>query len=684
MKKIMYLLLVFWALLVYSCPSPLNPETPGGDPVVVDPDDPDDPPPAEAILRMTLDGEELIDGAELGFKNTQRYSTRIVSLVATNVGLVDLALSGISVSGASFSLDSGVPTSATLTPGQSLTLALRFNPMSAALFEGAFLIQCDDPALPEFSALLRGRGASDSTALRYIAESTAHDTWQHYSMNEVWTGERGLTETITLVNYGYTPFVITDIEVVQPSQISLASLPALPYTIDGLEGYDLSLVFEPQSFGPKSAELRISNQAGSTTTLYIDAEGTWYPIRRLSDANGDFVKYDSSIETLNSHRGELLLNGSTASSTRFLYRYSGDGFARARSSGVDLSPMGRSARIGDELIFQSGSGLYRFGDSISLVASGYYDFESAAVSGTRIYFLDDTSSGYGSQRLYVYSDGAVIQPAAAEGSGFSGFASSVSASVSGAALVYDSYKLYSCNGSEVLRLTEAAGCSYSSGLYGSREINGEIYFIGYSDDSTRKLYRLVGTQIDDAYDFETAGMAECVEFLGVLDGELYIAGKDSLGKAIVLRYGGAGIASVDISGAAGLASISAASWDCAPILWNGGIVARAYDGSCNLPLFIKDGATRWLDEPRPGYSYTLKNPFVQGSLLYFEGYAMDEAFSGRHQILETTGSAVKRLYAGQSGYSSGFSQASAIGDTIYFIGRDTFNSPQVYSFSYGD
>jgi hypothetical protein len=346
--------------------------------------------------------------------------------------------------------------------------------------------------------------------------------------------------------------------------------------------------------------------------------------------------------------------------------------------------MGRSARLGDELIFQSGGALYRYGDTISQVAVGYYDFESPAVSGSRIYFLDDKSSGYGSQRLYVYSAGTVSQPAAAAGSDFSGFASSLSASLAGGALVYDSYKLYSCDGSEVIRLTEAVGCTYSNGLYGSGEINGELYFIGLSDASKRKLYRIVGTQISDASAFEAAGMEECVDFLGALGGELYLAGKDSSGGPLVLRYGGAEVASVDISGANGLASFSAASWECAPIEWNGGIVARAYDGSSHLPLFVKDGETRWLDAPRPGYSYTFKSPFAHGSMLYFEGYAVDEAYSGRHQILETAGGSAKRLYAGQSGYSSGFSQACIIGDTLYFIGRDTFNSAQVYSFSYVD
>jgi hypothetical protein len=684
MKKAFGLVLFVLILSLYSCPPPLSPETPGGGPVVVDPEDPDDPPPAETVLRITLGGLELAGGAELAFKNTQRYFSRSLDLEATNIGVADLDLSSISVSGAGFSLGAGVPTSATLAPGQSITLTARFGPTDSAIYEGSLLIHGGNPASPLFSASLRGRGASESMSLRYSADGAEHETWRHYAMADVWAGERGAAETITLTNFGYTPFVIASVEIAQPSQVSLGSSLELPHTLDGLTGLDIPLVFEPQSFGPKPAELRITDQAGSTTTLYIDAEGTWYPIRKLSDANGDFVKYDSSIETLKSHRGELLVNGNAGGSSRYLYRYDGANFSRAKSSGADLGPMGRSASLGADLIFQSGGALYRYGDTISQVAAGYHDFESPTVSGSRIYFLDDKSSGYASQSLYVYEAGSVSKPAAAAGSDFSGFASALSALPAGGALVYYSYKLYSCDGSEVIRLTEAAGCSYSNGLYGSREINGELYFIGLSDASKRKLYRLSGGQIADASAFEAAGMAECVDFLGVIEGELYIAGKDGSGGPMALRYGAAGIASVDISGASGLASFIAASWDYAPIAWNGGIVARGYDGSSHLPLFVKDGETRWLDSPRPGYSYTFKGPYAHGSLLYFEGYALDEAYSGRHQILESAGGSAKRLYAGQSGYSSGFSQACAIGDTLYFLGRDTFNSPQVYSFSYVD
>ncbi len=122
--------------------------------------------------------------ASLSFGNVNLGTGAALSATVTNTGNASVTISGVSVSGAGFSV-SGIWTGQIIAAGQSATLAVQFAPASAGSVSGSVKIASDASNSPATIAL-SGAGVqlmTHTTSLTWTASSSAVIGYNVYSSN---------------------------------------------------------------------------------------------------------------------------------------------------------------------------------------------------------------------------------------------------------------------------------------------------------------------------------------------------------------------------------------------------------------------------------------------------------------------------------------------------------------------
>ncbi|HET9532559.1 MAG TPA: choice-of-anchor D domain-containing protein, partial [Blastocatellia bacterium] len=110
------------------------------------------PPPPVPVIMVSP------DSIDFGSVGGSQPATATVTV--SNAGGTPLVITGIAGPASPFSIVDPPQIPATVAPGGSLTLTVRFAPTGAQVFTGSFTIQSNDPAQPLFTVNLRGVGTS--------------------------------------------------------------------------------------------------------------------------------------------------------------------------------------------------------------------------------------------------------------------------------------------------------------------------------------------------------------------------------------------------------------------------------------------------------------------------------------------------------------------------------------------
>jgi len=231
------------------------------------------------------------------------------SVTLTNTGNSNVNISSVTVSGAGFSA-SGVTSSTTLTPNQTVTLSVAFAPASAGSVTGSVSVASNATNSPVMIAL-SGTGVQGAL----IANPSS------FNFGNVLVGGNG-TQTFTLSNSG-TASVTISAASASGTGFSITGL-SVPLTLAAGQSTTFGGQFAPSATGSASGSVSItSNAPGSPLPIALSGTGVQPQLAAIpsSASFGSVVTGTSNSQTIK------LSNGGTASVTISQATVSGSGFS---------------------------------------------------------------------------------------------------------------------------------------------------------------------------------------------------------------------------------------------------------------------------------------------------------------------------------------------------------------------
>ncbi|HET7106132.1 MAG TPA: choice-of-anchor D domain-containing protein [Candidatus Acidoferrum sp.] len=190
-------------------------------------------------------------------------STSNLSLVISNTGSSDLAISLISVTGTGFGV-SGIATPKTVTAGQSISANVSFQPTGAGGVSGSLTITSNDPANPTTTVTLAGTGSTTAPG-QLQANPTS------VSFGNVSTGGSS-TKAIILSNTGSSSVPISVIAVTGAG-FSVNGI-TTPFTLNAAATVTLNAVFAPTAGGNATGSVTLTTDAlHSPLTITLSGTG---------------------------------------------------------------------------------------------------------------------------------------------------------------------------------------------------------------------------------------------------------------------------------------------------------------------------------------------------------------------------------------------------------------------------
>lgn len=187
-------------------------------------------------------------------------------LTFTNAGSTTATVIDLSITGeTAFIIDNTThpPLPFTLTPGQNVTLTVRFAPVSPGRSNAVLTVST--PLQNEAATVyLTGTGIqpeldmTDTVDVGVVAVGSSRDT----------------TVSALLLNTGTTAVTVTALEIVPPSVFVIKDIPALPRVLPEGQSLDLSVSFAPQQEGTHTAMLIAQYDGMHDTTILIGRTGT--------------------------------------------------------------------------------------------------------------------------------------------------------------------------------------------------------------------------------------------------------------------------------------------------------------------------------------------------------------------------------------------------------------------------
>ncbi len=191
------------------------------------------------------------------------------SVVVQNNGLVDLAVSGVSISGsAEFKVNYTTCTGASIPPGDSCIIDVLFKPQSAGQKSASLDINSNDPDTPTVSVSLTGTGVPPPV----ISVNPTSVDFGNVMVNT------SVVKTITISNTGSANLEITYVgNISQPVSIAPGQTnpcPAnTPFVLSPNQSCTYDLTFAPTQAGSISMQLLIRSNDPINGYLYVNITG---------------------------------------------------------------------------------------------------------------------------------------------------------------------------------------------------------------------------------------------------------------------------------------------------------------------------------------------------------------------------------------------------------------------------
>lgn len=214
---------------------------------------PESPIPAFPVINA--------EPASIDFGTVSSIQGATRPLTLSNAGGADLILSNIVDPAAPFSILDKPQLPATIPPGQSLVLTVRFGPTGPQAFAGSLSILSNDPLNGSLVVLLNGIGIG--TPVSNLELTTTFVVFP--------TGPSSTPYEIG--NTGNADLLVSSIT--QPAApFGISGIPSLPATLKPGEKFVITISFSPSAIGVFSSEFRIVSNDPDSLLVVVRLRGT--------------------------------------------------------------------------------------------------------------------------------------------------------------------------------------------------------------------------------------------------------------------------------------------------------------------------------------------------------------------------------------------------------------------------
>jgi hypothetical protein len=344
------------------------------------------------VKRYSQDSQTSVipQSVDFGTVNGGDSATRTVNI--KNTGLADMNVLYVGLGGGSsphFSLTNVPPRHATIHPGSSLSVTLRFDSPSFTngSFSGSLFVDVDDPQ-PRYTYTI----PLDATAGYPVATLNKSSIAFGGVATDDRTSPNTLNDTVVLSNTGTAPLTLSSLAMggANASDFTASSPVSLPAAIAPGSQITLSVGFDPSAPGARSATLSVTTDDPFTPVRHVLLSGTGLiPALGFSPASLLFPPtvlpaqvpgYTGSLLNLgvtNTGQAELIVDSQTTSGAPFSVpaasippsRY---GPNTGYSLPVTFAPTATGKFTGTVNVTDTGNGEAPVAGSVSVCGEGVY------------------------------------------------------------------------------------------------------------------------------------------------------------------------------------------------------------------------------------------------------------------------------------------------------------------------
>jgi hypothetical protein len=322
-----------------------------------------------------------ISTASLVFGNVTLNTASTQPVTLTSTGTAPVTIDSAALTGAGFTT-SGITFPATLNPGQSATLNVRFDPTAAGAVSGQMTLHSDSAL--NGTAVVSLSGTGTAAASPQLTISAASLTFGSVTVNT------GSTQPVTLTSTGTAPVTINSAALTGTGFTMSGA--TFPVTLNPSQSVTLNVRFDPATTGLASGQLTIQSNSSTNSTAVVNLSGTGTaaPSPHLTISAASLTFGDVTVNTASTQPLTLTSTG-TAPVTINSATVSGAGFALPGATfPLTLNP-GQSATVN-----------VQFDPAAVGVASGQLTIQSdSSTNSTAIVTLGGTGTAVANPQLTV-------------------------------------------------------------------------------------------------------------------------------------------------------------------------------------------------------------------------------------------------------------------------------------------
>jgi hypothetical protein len=359
------------------------------------------------VKRYSQDSQASVvpSAVDFGTVNGGRSATRTVTIQNTGLGAMNVLWVGLGGgSSGNFSLPNVPPRHATIAPGGSLAVTVRFDSpsLTSGSYSGSLVVTVDDPQ-PTYTYTI----PLDATAGYPSATLNKSAIAFGGVATDDRTSPNTLNDTVVLSNTGTAPLTLGSLAVTgsNPGDFTASSPVSLPAAIAPGSQITLSIAFAPSAPGARSASLSINTDDPLSPTLQVPLSGTGLvPAIGFSPASLVFAPtvlttqvpgYTGStlgLGVTNTGQAELIVDSQTTSGSPFSVPAAASPPSRyAPNTGyslpVDFAPTATGKFTGTVDVSDAGNGEAPVSGSVNVCGEGVY-------RGIRVLAIDGSGTPY--------------------------------------------------------------------------------------------------------------------------------------------------------------------------------------------------------------------------------------------------------------------------------------------------
>jgi hypothetical protein len=216
-----------------------------------------------------------VSSASLSFGSVTVNTATTQSLTLSSTGTSPVTVNSATITGAGFTIVAqNLPV--TLSPTQSMTLQVQFDPTTTGSASGQLNITSNSTSGSTISIVLSGTGAAANPQLTISAGSLSFGSA---------TVNTATAQSLTVTSTGTTPVTVNSATITGTGFSMIGG--SFPATLNPNQTLTLKLQFEPPTSGPLTGQLKISSNSTTGGTATVSLTGTGIAVAHEVDLSWD-------------------------------------------------------------------------------------------------------------------------------------------------------------------------------------------------------------------------------------------------------------------------------------------------------------------------------------------------------------------------------------------------------------